>query len=509
MKNFRQLIQRNLSILSSAARLVDDPNESIDEVVGESICLKWYPPYLAKDKTTFFMFSPFSFDEFIDKDEVREECRAADTVVDALSAKGVAARVIFIAQKVEDVKILQRLDLADHFGLLHDEVEPPDFQISVAAKRSDPQRIMKQPLRYLANSQNLRGPIADALREFAADYPSRTQSKAHEYDSAQSLMEAVLSRDKRFKLETASLRFMSSVERTLKEQGVNLRDHYFHACNTMLIGFEIIDKFYAQFQSLCERYGRDIVLEFLWVVTSLYHDIGYPGSLQPDLLMAAYSGADERGLAETCARQTRQQYWEGRFARAAEVLESLFSHLCSGPNEVWTYDGFAHECTSMGFVEGLRDAFVEEGSHGAHGAFTLLSRVDASIKSVKNPQDRQFLYRHMVIAALSMLFHDTKVRKALRAKNIPCVQIADFPLGGLLAYVDIIQDDRRDMTGAISRPDLFKGVRGHENGIMATLNKNAIERSTRERIRGELREALTFFTMNGLSFLIPAELAAK
>lgn len=508
MKNFRQLIQKHLRDLSSSARLVNDPNKSIDEVVGENIRLQWYPPYLAKDETTFFLFYPFSFNEFVDKDEVREECKAAETVVNALKEKGVAARVIFIAQAVEDVKILQSLDLAEHFGLFHNEVDPPVLQLSVTAKKHDPQRIMKQPLRYLANSRNLAGPIADALRTFAAGYPKSTQSKAQEYDCAKALMGAVLSCDRRFKLETKAIRFMSRIERTLVENNVNLRDHYFHACNTMLIGFVIIDKLYPQFQSLCRKQGSNIVLEFLWVITSLYHDIGHPASLQPQLIMATYDAADEKGLAETSAKQTRQYYWDQRFTKASEVLENLFSHLRSDSDDAWVYDGFEYECTERGFIDGLRNAFVEDGSHGAQGALILLSRIDRLIKKVKKAQDRQFLYRHIVIAALSMLFHDAKVREVLRAKGITNIRVADVPLGVLLAYVDIIQDDRRDITGIIARPDLFKGINVQENRIVATLNKDAMERSTCKKIHDELREALNFFIMNGLTFLIPAELVA-
>ena len=72
MKNFRKIIKAHLSALSSSARIVENPNKSIEEVIGKDVNLHWYPPYLAKDETTFFLFYPFSFEEFIDEAEVRE-----------------------------------------------------------------------------------------------------------------------------------------------------------------------------------------------------------------------------------------------------------------------------------------------------------------------------------------------------------------------------------------------------------------------------------------------------
>lgn len=107
---------------------------------------------------------------------------------------------------------------------------------------------------------------------------------------------------------------------------------------------------------------------------------------------------------------------------------------------------------------------------------------------------------------MSVLFHDPQVRNIFRKNGIPSVRLADFPFSGLLTYVDAIQDDRRDISGLVSRPDIFRDVISVEGVISARLNKRAMAESIRVKILNQLQEALEFFKRNGIAFAIPFEL---
>jgi hypothetical protein len=155
----------------------------------------------------------------------------------------------------------------------------------------------------------------------------------------------------------------------------------------------------------------------------------------------------------------------------------------------------------------MKTSFVEEGAHGAVGALKLALLTSQLVSSIERNPDREFLYRHIMLASMSILFHDSRVRDCFRNNSIQNIKAEDFPFPVLLTYVDILQDDRRDLTGSSSRPDIFKDVEIVNNTeIVAKLNKEVLEESVKQKLREELEEALSFFVMNGLTFDIPREL---
>jgi hypothetical protein len=115
-----------------------------------------------------------------------------------------------------------------------------------------------------------------------------------------------------------------------------------------------------------------------------------------------------------------------------------------------------------------------------------------------------------MLASISILFHDQQVRDSLRVNSLNEIKTEDFPFAALLVYVDILQDDRRDMTSSSSRPDILRNVEIVEGSkIIARLEENVLTEGMKRKLFLELEEALSFFIMNGFTFIIPEELGTN
>ena len=489
---------------------VDDPNEKIDSILKNEE-INWYPPYLVFCEDKFFMFMPFCYENFIDESEVKEECKNAQHLVDCLKSEGENSKVFFITNANEDVEALELQELSNDFGILHNELDKPLLDFSITNSFNLKCKLLPHILKYLADCENLKGKIGDLVRSFSKEYIEIKPEGNNENEMIKKFMEQIFTCDERFKLDADPINFMSVIEKIATNPEVRIRDHYFHAFNTMMLGFMIIDKFYDKFDALAKKDGSDIVLEFIWMLTSLYHDIGYPVLLQQSLFRETYGLYGEQSLqvSDKCLQQDRQNLWDYSkdYSFAITVLDSLFSHITNHVPEKWVFDGFPHQNQQTAFKDIMKTSFVEEGAHGAVGALKLALLTSQLVSSIERNPDREFLYRHIMLASMSILFHDSKVRDCFRNNSIQNIKAEDFPFPVLLTYVDILQDDRRDLTGSSSRPDIFKDVEIVNNiEIVAKLNKEVLEESVKHKLRGELEEALSFFVMNGLNFNIPREL---
>jgi len=246
-------------------------------------------------------------------------------------------------------------------------------------------------------------------------------------------------------------------------------------------------------------------------LTSLYHDIGYPVLLQQSLICQTYGLGRENNstLIDDCMKQNRQEIWNSPdYCLIVKILNNLFGHITNNKGEKWVFDGFPHPDQSTKFINSMKTSFIEKGAHGTAGALLLALLTIKQIKDIEENKDREFIYRHIMLASMSILFHDLKVRNCFRKNSIKNIRAEDFPFSILLTYVDILQDDRRDLTGSSSRPDIFKDIKiVNKKIIVATLDEKNLVEEIRKKLFEELEEALSFFVMNELVFAIPEELS--
>jgi len=507
--NYKAIISEALGNSGKSFNFIDDPYEKIDSTLNNKE-INWYPPYLVFCENKFFMFVPFCYEHFIDESEVKEECKNAQYLVDCFKKEGNSLKSFFITNTNEDVKALELQELSNDFGILHNELERPLLNFSITSSFNLKCKLLPNILKYLADCKNLKGEIGNLIRRFSKRYIEKKPEEDNENEMIKKFLKQILTCDERFKLDADPINFMAEIEKITTNPEDRIRDHYFHAFNTMMLGFMIIDKSYERFDNLAKKYGDDIILEFIWILTSLYHDIGYPALLQQYLICQTYGLERENNptLIDGCVKEVRQGCWNSsEYCFIVKVLNHLFDHITNNKGEKWIFDGFPHPAHSTKFKNNMKTSFIEEGAHGTAGALRLALLTIKQIKEIKGNKDREFIYRHIMLASISILFHDLKVRDCFRKNSIENIRAEDFPFSILLTYVDVLQDDRRDRTGSSSRPDIFKDVEIVNNiEIVVKLNKEVLEESVKQKLREELKEALSFFVMKELVFAIPEEL---
>jgi len=504
MRNYSQIISSILASLEGSSTIVDDANKEIDKFFKKP-SFNWYPTYLAHDNKNFYMFSPFNASSYLDMNEFQEECSEASRLIIKLNGMKKKCIVFYISENNLDVIELKKNLPRENFGILHNEFSVPIIEYPLGSLSCSSDKLLTQPLDHIIKAKKLHESVAKILKPFAKKYSSSRRSIEDDVESIKNLIESLLRCDKRFSIGSKSIQFMKSIERFLYESKKNLRDHFFHACNTLMIGFVAMDLFYEKFSSSCLIYGENIIPEYLWIITALFHDIGYSSSLHTQIIVETFNVEEARQSIEADVRQMRQNLWNNLYQTIGSVLENLYSHITKKNKTPWEYDGFPHKIQNKAFLKSLEDSFVA-GSHGASGVLILMSEIYKQIPNLDNSDDRKFLYRHVAIGALSILFHDFSVREVYRKNGISTLQIADFPIAGLLTYVDILQDDRRDLSGVITRPDVFKEVVTLGTAISAKLNMRIIDSSRGTKMYREFKEAFEFFVSNGISFVIPHEL---
>jgi hypothetical protein len=510
MKDYTEIIGSALVSNQITAAIRNDVNSEIRRVLDDDMVfnqIHWFPPFLAEHGTNFYLFMPFPFDPFLGVDEAQKDCSSAQVLADSLKSKGITPKIFFIVDDIENVRFVQGLRLSSDFGLLHDDPVNPVLEFSIPNQSDSPHRILPYVLDYLSNPISIKDPFANVIKRFVTNYKKHLPTGDEEHEMIRRFISALLKCDTRFELPPDQLTFMASIERSLPNDTKDkLRDHYFHTCNTLLLGYIVIDKSYDRFSTISSTYGTDIIPEFIWAITALYHDIGYPACLLDKVFNHAYLEDEDEGQSNGLLKDKRQKLWDKKFQSFAHVINDLYDHITTTNGEVWLYDGFAYPKEATVFLGALKQCFVEKGAHGAHGTLLIINQINKVIRSIRNKRDRQFLYRHMAIAAISVLFHDGIVRNILREMNIQSIQVAKFPFSGLLTYVDILQEDRREFISTIEVPDVLSRIEYSEGVVEARLNPASLCAAVKLKLFTELSEALTFFIVNGLNFKIPAEL---
>ena len=502
--NYRERLVGVFPNIFTSADNFNDPNSVIDSIVTD-INLEWYPPFLYKKGEDLYLIIPFSNESYLDESEIVEECEKAEIVCRHIEENHFKPKVLFIIQNIEDSNILHNLALSDYFGLIHLEAQDQPFlELDIDPNFLGTLRFIPFAARYLSDANNLSGAIGEKIREIATQINESTIDM--QYEKVKQWIKELLACDDRFVLDDEPIEFMSNMERFLAHKHEYLQDHYFHAFNTMLLGFFIIDKDYERFAHLCNCYGNDILVEYIWLITSLYHDIGYPSMLFDDLARDVYEDIEDSESIDRLSKQLRQNLWESQYKKAANYLNNFFIHIKSETRVQWVIDPFPYPTSDDILLRSLQVSFIDQRHHGAHGALKLAQMISNILKNIEIQEDRQFIYRHILISSISILFHDAGVRRILKENTCSNIKALLFPFSALLTYIDILQDDRRDLTSSYSRPDILRNFTVRDGEILGVLDSTVIENQRKKSMLSELRDAISFFIMNGITFKIPEEL---
>lgn len=501
--NFLQTMNLHVSV-------VDDPFVYINSIVAiNSLRIKWIPPFLYTKNNTIYMFSPFSGENFIDDKAILNECRKAEHLAKCLIKKRKKVKIFFITNTIEDIEALVHQQLSDTFGILHDNYDSFIIYDVIKDIFDIKCKILPDVCRTVAESKRMKSTMINKLRSFLKNYLKLQLIGRQEEGLVKKFTYNFLKANKYVSINSGPIEFIRDIETIVAKTEKNIRDHYFHAFNTMLLGLIVIDKCYDLFRKMVMLYGRDIELDFLWVLISLFHDIGHPVVKTQEIDFEAFALGEQRNSERIKQRmqQERNNWWDSEeYQQAVLILDNLFEHIINRKASKWRFDVFPRRKRETPFTKGLKIAFVEAGAHGAVGALQLTGLTKKHIYDIEDSDTREYLYRHMMFAAVSILFHDSRVRDCFRKQSIMTIDAKSFPFSLLLTYMDIIQDDRRDLMISYYKPDIFGDIVYDDATIRAVLDKRSLSPSLKKRLKQQLEGALSFFKMNGLTFTLPEEL---
>ena len=393
-------------------------------------------------------------------------------------------------------------------GSLIPPMQTPTGSVAPAAKSGAP-RIPTNLIDELALLPELPSGLSDLLRRLSRQY--KPLKKLGTFDDV---------REERILLEFAKalLTLMglapdrinaAQLVRTLEGGGLGARrDHFFHSFQNFFLGLPAIAKLRSSFEAYKDeaRIHWNVDPFHVWFLTALWHDVGYSFQRFDTLIHATlgFSPTDE------AINTFKEDFLRHELTlKALAVISSLMSRLLhpTGARSEWMpppspNSNLGAHATS---VKQALSANVRR-SHGAVGALRLYCAYSADL-DLMEPEHRDLLMQTVLIACSSMPFHDWSFRDDVRGMCGQChFRTQDLPFGALLAFVDSIQDDRRDLSGATEAALILEQLLiSPPATIEAQVNHHAFDdRSLLEKIieAGDVLAALQQ-TKGGLFFKYP------
>ncbi len=249
--------------------------------------------------------------------------------------------------------------------------------------------------------------------------------------------------------DTAAFMKLDHFENMLKINDPTLTDHVFHSFRAFLAGCPVISRHYTYFKDAHMRVscGSDetVSVEYCWLLTSLFHDIGKPYEKAPSLVTGEIGDDDMEVVV-----RSKPTVWEKReYLDARRHLASLicFYGADGSVPAQWdfgavTNDHMDHLCKE------LAEQYTGFGSHAIVGAVRLLAAIVRQAQAAEETVNRPFVITHAVPAALSILLHDWKIWSVAANWNLFPVRGNLLPLASLLIFIDTWDDFRRSGNAA-------------------------------------------------------------
>lgn len=261
----------------------------------------------------------------------------------------------------------------------------------------------------------------------------------------------------------------------------NSSEHVLHSFRVFLIGCIVLNHFYDEFykahKHFCVGTTRSMSVEYCWLLTAIFHDIGRPmeGSrqmleeeLEDDDIAISVVGKDTRWIKE-------------HYSQARRILSSLgvFVATSQSSNDHW--DGGAvsdDEGTALGVAwTALYDNF---SSHSVISAFNMLSNIIEQARAVDEIKNRPFVITHAAPAALAILLHDWRIWEEAKHWKLYPVDSKAIPMAALLIFIDTWDDFKRK---GCNSPISIESFVVDSSGVSVTIKWHNIEDYEKEKFK--------------------------
>ncbi len=241
----------------------------------------------------------------------------------------------------------------------------------------------------------------------------------------------------------------------------NERDHVFHSIRVFIIGCIIIDKFYDKFLNCFKDIFpgvRRINIEYIWLLTSLFHDIGK--IKQKAYYIYLHNPQEENEELKEKIEEEMSKVWsDEEYNNALCIITELIKHCNTKCAEREPFTGFtAHSEIDPQISGVLSESYNKLKSHGIISCFDIAADLLKKIAASTSIRNKTFLLYHIFTGVMSIAFHDWHIWNELKDIKIFPLKFEDFPFASLLIYIDTWDDFGRDDRERISIDSIiFKG----------------------------------------------------
>jgi hypothetical protein len=223
-------------------------------------------------------------------------------------------------------------------------------------------------------------------------------------------------------------------------------EHVLHSFRVFLAGCSIITRYYVVFRQAYTRLSlggmKQFSLEYMWLLTAIFHDIGRVKEGLGQYLEATFDPLTNFGPTGKDTRWLIPEYKDARRA-----LCSLGAFISNTPSHNGKWDGgvvSGSERTEFGKDwPALYDSYK---SHAVISAFDLLAEVFEKASAIEEIDNRLFVVAHAVPAALAIFLHDWRIWEQATTWKLHPIDMAALPLAAVLVYLDTWDDYKRKGT---------------------------------------------------------------
>jgi hypothetical protein len=324
-------------------------------------------------------------------------------------------------------------------------IEPPVVE---GNGHKSPTRIDRDILAEVAASRRLPRYLRTALRALTADYQALPSNGGSLDDREQSLLRnystSILGR---MGFDARVLDATEVIRRLEAAGWGGRREHFFHSFQNYFMGlYAVIElKDHFNLSPTATRLDWPVDPYHVWFLTALWHDVGYGIQRLQDMARDVLGEGFDDDTAETVLESYVQH---PVIQDGLREISSLMCHLLvpARARTGWMVPG-RHDRESR-HERLLRGAMFDNIVNRSHGVASAVRLYFDCIPSIRRRQanNRRLLQQTLLLACCSMPFHDWRFRKLLRDACGSClVPTVSLPFAALLAFVDSIQDDRRDL----------------------------------------------------------------
>lgn len=344
-------------------------------------------------------------------------------------------------------------------------VFPPSYKIPASRRCAKEVGHVPSWLRHsLLDAGNLSDHVRRALSRLNKGYEKAAAQNHISYDDECQLLmafaHALRKGDTRLFCPVDLLTVLKEFEHAGGNPGA--RDHFFHTFNNLFLGLLILnilaasrkhnaipDRFIAPTRNQPQPVLK--LWESLWALTCLFHDPGYMGENYLSTFAVLGLGADvkvdEEDTMPDPVVARINNVWDSELLEAQNDLVALFSRVAG----LWELSGSVGSTPVQKFKPALRRAYFDgqKCGHSLVSGLTLIKRCRKSKAVPARNYDSEKALKACVIAALSMMFHDSHSRSTLVENEVPPISFEDLPYATTLMFADALQDDRRDITASV------------------------------------------------------------